>query len=263
MTNFSFKVFSIFTTLFIGLSMYSCQNAKSDSSSQAQFEAEHSAKNSLDWSGKYSGELPCEGCDHLSTELSITDSQSYVLVLSKLSGEEKSLDTMVGKFEWQGNNIQLLGINDPAIAAMYKVEENRLRQLDSKGQKIEGAQADQYLLAKEGNLAVEDKRWRLVELNGKPIDGKADRHYLIFHSHLGRIEAKADCNILGFMYKIRNNDQVLLQQGFSTMMACPDDTEQDFVAAINQIDQLTTDGQTLSLQKSGANPNLKFELVQE
>ena len=263
MINLSGRVFSIISVVIFVLTCHSCQMPKGDATTQSQVDTEHSAQNSLDWSGKYSGELPCESCDHIATELTLTDSQTYFLVIAKVSGQNMAIDTLDGKFEWKGNNILLLGLKDPSAPANFKVEENRLRQLNMDGQRIEGKHTDQYLLLKEGNLAVEDKRWRLVELNGKPIDGAADRHYLIFHSQSGRIEAKADCNALGFGYKIKNNDQVYLQQGFSTLMACPDDTEQNFVAALNSVDQLATDGQSLSLQKSGNPSSLRFALVQE
>lgn len=109
---------------------------------------------------------------------------------------------------------------------------------------------------------VEDKKWRMIELNGNPINGTAETHYIIFHSKDGRLEAKANCNVLLNRYKIRNELFLKIEQGISTMMACPDNLEAEFLQVLFQVDNLTTDGQTLSLNKGRMAPLARFELVE-
>ncbi len=64
---------------------------------------------------------------------------------------------------------------------VYRVEENRVRQLDMQGEVIRGDLEANYLLIKLADNGIEDRRWRLIELNGEPIEGRSDRHYVLFH----------------------------------------------------------------------------------
>jgi ecotin len=108
---------------------------------------------------------------------------------------------------------------------------------------------------------IENKRWKLIELNGKKVNGNAETHYIIFHSKNGKVEAKANCNILLRDYKIKNEFQLKIADGISTLMACPDNMEQEFSAVLSLADNFTTDGKTLSLNKARMAPLARFELV--
>jgi heat shock protein HslJ len=101
----------------------------------------------------------------------------------------------------------------------------------------------------------------LVELNGKPINGDSATHYIIFHTKEGTIEAKAGCNIIIRQYKIKNELQVKIGEGISTLMACPGGVEDQFLKVLSQIDNLSTDGVTLLLNKAKMAPLGRFELV--
>ena len=79
---------------------------------------------------------------------------------------------------------------------------------------------------------------------------------------VGGAEAKADCNILHFGYKIRNELQVRLEEGVSTRMACPGHLEEDFIQVLMETDNLASDGQTLSLNKGRMAPLARFILVE-
>ena len=46
-------------------------------------------------------------------------------------------------------------------------------------------------------------------------------------------------------------------------MACPDNLEQEFLAVLLQVDNLSTDGETLSLNKARMAPLAKFKLLKE
>jgi ecotin len=111
------------------------------------------------------------------------------------------------------------------------------------------------------NTTIEDKRWRLIELNGKAIKGTADSHYLIFHTKDTKIEAKANCNVMHFGYQLKNETQLIVKPGISTKMACPDTIEQDFITALTGADNVTADGMYLSINKGKMAPLARFELV--
>lgn len=247
------------------LTINACTNTskKSDESAVDM----HSSQISLDWAGTYSGVTPCADCEGIETELTLSADDTYKLVTTYLGTEEENNSfTKEGNFSWvdDGNSVKLDGFQEGEGSALYKVEENRVRHLDLEGNIIEGELANHYILAKEGNPAVEDKKWQLVELNGKAVEGDAENYYIIFHSEDNRVEAKANCNVLAYNYKIKNEFRVELEQGISTLMACPEGSiEDEYREVLNTVDNLSTDGETLTLNKARMAPMARFVLVTE
>jgi heat shock protein HslJ len=168
-----------------------------------------------------------------------------------------------GDFSWDANHVKLVGANQTNQVVIFKEEENQVRQLDLEGNVFTGELAQFYVLRKNGNQNIEDKKWQLVELNGKQIKGSPETHYIIFHSKEGKLEAKANCNVLLNTYKIKNDLQVKIEAGISTLMACPDNLEQEFSAILLLADNLSTDGEILTLNKGRMAPLAKFELVEK
>jgi copper homeostasis protein (lipoprotein) len=245
-------------SILIATTLYSCNNKKTEST---EIPDSHTAPTSLDWQGSYSGNLPCADCNYIETDLTLKDDLNYTLINQYIGKTPSISDTLEGKFTWEGNIVKLEGIKENVRPLVFKVEENQVRQLDMEGKEITGDLASQYEMKKNGNLNVEDKRWQLVELNGKPVKGTPETHYIIFHSKEGRLEAKADCNVLSNNYKIKNELQLIIEPGISTMMACPGNLEQEFLEVLNTADNLSTDGKTLSLNKARMAPLARFELV--
>lgn len=112
-----------------------------------------------------------------------------------------------------------------------------------------------------GNHQVENKRWKLIELYGKPVTGSAETHYIIFHSKDGKIEAKANCNVILNSYKIKNQYQLEITPGITTMMACPDGFESELIRAMTEADNLSVSETNLSLNKARMAPLARFELA--
>lgn len=252
-------LFSI--AILTGIFLVSCNSSKkADNQTTADM---HTSENSLDWQGTYYGVTPCASCPGIETELTLTTDLNYILTQVYIDEEENKY-TSEGKFNWNGNNIELEGAEKDKSPWAFKVEENSVRQLDLQGNVVEGDMASNYLLTKTGNLNVEDKRWKLTEINGKPVEGSAETHYIIFHSDLQRIEAKANCNLLNFAYTIRNQFQLITEQGISTMMACPEDDglESEMIEAINTTDNISITESGLFLNKARMAPLAKFELAE-
>ncbi len=264
------KTFKLLLVLVAVISTtYACTN-KSNSNSEnstTEFVDVHTSQNSLDWPGTYSGILPCADCEGIETELKIKSDNTYSLTTSYLGKEDPLTETIEGSFEWleDGNNIKLGGINEGSRSPFFKIEENRLRYLDMDGNVIKSDLEDFYILTKEGNPMVENKKWQLMELNGKEVEGSnPENYFIIFNSEEGVAHAKANCNSLGFSYKIKNVFRLELKQGMSTMMACPDgNVEREFLEVLNTVDNLSTDGSTLTLNKARMAPLAKFVLVEE
>lgn len=125
---------------------------------------------------------------------------------------------------------------------------------------IEGEPAEN-VSPKDGNPGVEDKRWKLVELYGKPVTGSAEAYYIIFHSQDGRVEAKANCNVINNHYKISNQYQLKITPGTTTMMACTDDLEKELIKAMAEADNLSISETNLTLNKARMSPLARFELA--
>ncbi|HOS72507.1 MAG TPA: copper resistance protein NlpE N-terminal domain-containing protein [Bacteroidales bacterium] len=218
----------------------------------------HTAQISLDWHGTYSGNLPCADCERIETELTINDDLTYILTSSHIKGDNEYTDTLSGRFTWKGNNIRLEGIPKNERSPWFKVEEGQVRYLDMQGKEIKGELENYYILRKNGNTSVEDKRWQIVEIYGKPVEGSPETHYMIFYSEDGFVSAKMNCNMLRIPYKIQNEFRVRFGHGMSTLMACPDDLEQEFLQVLSEADNLSTDGKYLSLNKARMAPLARF-----
>ncbi|MFN3300777.1 MAG: copper resistance protein NlpE N-terminal domain-containing protein [Sediminibacterium sp.] len=237
---------------------FSCSSTNQNTNTN-NFDA-HSSQNSLDWQGTYFGVLPCASCPGIETELTLTNNQAFILTRKYI--DKKEIFTSKGTFIWNDNSIKLIDSINKENPITFKVEEGRIRQLDVNGNIIEGALASSYLLTKSGNIEVEDKKWLIIELNGKPIPEKTVKPYLIFHSKKGFIEAKANCNSLSFKYSIRNQNQLIIQPGITTLMACPDNLEQELIKAISNSDKLSLSGTILSLNNAEQRMLIKCKLAE-
>lgn len=247
-------------TLFASM-LLSCNSTKNSSTTETKAPDHHTSQTSLDWQGTYSGTLPCADCDGIETTLKLNNDLTYILTTEYKGKDNAKAETSKGSFTWKGNTIKLGGISGSDRPSQYKVEENRIRQLDMDGNIITGALENKYILSKHGNPEVEDKRWQLIELNGKPISGTPQTHYIIMHSKDSKMEAKANCNQMNISYTIKNQFQLTIGQGISTLMACPDNLEQEFNQTLSKVDNLTTDGNNLSFNKGRMAPLMRFQLV--
>lgn len=123
-------------------------------------------------------------------------------------------------------------------------------------------QSSETVSISDGNNEIENKKWTLTELYGKKVKGDATSHYLIFHSESNTVEAKAGCNQLTFGYKIKNGLSLEITPGISTMMACPDEIEDEFKKMMLEIDNVSVNEKTLTLNKARMAPLAVFEIAE-
>lgn len=108
---------------------------------------EHNAKNSLDWSGKYEGILPCADCEGIKTTIQLNDNGTYVMT-TKYLGEGQE-ETVEGSFEWDKTGTVVTLINDDEEPYKLKVLEGAIQKLDIEGKEITGELAKLYFLQKK------------------------------------------------------------------------------------------------------------------
>jgi heat shock protein HslJ len=110
--------------------------------------------------------------------------------------------------------------------------------------------------------SITGRKWRLTELYGKPvaetINGKMP--FILLQDTGSRYSASAGCNGLGGSFTLSGNSRIKFSQGMSTMMACDNmEIETGFKKVLEQTDNYTVDGNTLSFNKARAAPLARFE----
>jgi copper homeostasis protein (lipoprotein) len=212
---------------------------------------QHNSMNSLDWAGTYSGVLFLDKKEFTSV-LTLKDDLTYELLLN----EAKS----TGDFVWSpdGGKIKILQNQHPFELF---VGENFLKMINKKGQDLKGGK---YTLHKRDDIAITEKYWKLIELNGKPVvvkEGMREPH-LILKSD-GKVNGHGGCN--GFFGEYELNEQTMrvhFSKIGSTLMACLEPTvEDEFHKVLNTVDNFSTDGDNLSLNKARMAPLARFKVV--
>lgn len=98
--------------------------------------------------GTYKAVLPCADCEGISTILIIDSTYTYKLISIYL-GKSDSVFEEHGSYSLNNdsNIIVLMGEDNKRID-LFKVEDNRLRKLDVKGNEVTGLLQDHYILHK-------------------------------------------------------------------------------------------------------------------
>lgn len=269
------KTRTLFTLAVALLLLSGCTAARKQPSSATQDHsggqfAGDSSATSIDWPGIYRGTLPCADCEGIVTTITLNPDHTYVMS-TVYKGKGYKICEHTGKFSWDesGSTIRLGGIS--GAPDRYLVGENKLIQLDMEGNRITGALADNYVLAKEekGNpgTGITGIRWKLVELNGKKVEddpetGKAC--FMLLDQQENRVSGYAGCNSFFGSFELKNGGRIAFSNLGSTMMACPDlAAEQEFFSVLEIVDNFTSDGKTLQLNKARMAPLARFQQMSE
>lgn len=239
------------------------QSTSSEDSISDGFMEEHTAQNSLDWFGTYSGIEPCADCEGIKHTLTLHENLDYEFTIEYLTVPPLT-ETKNGKFTWKdGNTIELDAFSEGEGSNFFKIEENQIRHLNLEAKTIEGNLANFYVLKKKANLSVDDKKWQLMEILGKEIDSNPENYFIHFDSKENRIHAKANCNVLNLPYSIENETRLNIGDGISTRMACPDDTEERLLEVLRSVNSFETTSNQLYLFKDHQiAPLAKFILIE-
>jgi copper homeostasis protein (lipoprotein) len=260
----------ILAAAFIAAIAPGCKTQKSVPAGPTKIVIGDNSSVSLDWPGIYTGTLPCADCEGIVTTITLNDDQTY-LISTVYKGKSYKVCENSGKFSWDeaGNTIRLHGIT--AAPNRYRVAENKLIQLDMEGNQITGALADKYVLAKaekEGSDAgISGKKWKLVELNGTPVEntsGSGKEYFILLEQKENRISGYAGCNSFFGTCELKEGNRITFSKIGSTMMACPNmSLEQDLFKVLETVDNYTTNGKTLQLNKARMAPLARFEMISE
>lgn len=111
---------------------------------------------------------------------------------------------------------------------------------------------------------ITDRRWKLVELAGKPVPDKVNSKepYILLQKQDTRYSASGGCNGIGGNYELLANGRIKFEQGISTMMACENmEIEHGLSKALISADNYSLDGDNLSLNKARMATLARFKAV--
>jgi heat shock protein HslJ len=222
--------FSLLIAVFIGfLGLIQCTNVL-----KRAFPISHNSANSLDWQGTYKNAMPETNYSGTITELTLDTAQTFILkrmYFNKGVQPEKGTERR-GNFSWNraGNTITLLGIENQPHE--FFVGENRLWELDRKGHKITGNDADKFILNKLENAVTMPKTptltgsWELDYIAGSTLIFQElyprKRPTIIFDTLNYLVSGSTSCN--NYVGKLIMNDHKIDFSGplKVTKMACLD-----------------------------------------
>jgi len=166
---------------------------------------DHTSMNALDWSGTYTGTLPCADCAGIETSLTLSPARTYVLrsrYLDRQAVEDEFVHSGVFAWSRDGRSIELMGIEGGR--SRFQVGENRLFALDQTGARIAGALAAAYTLTRSGAIAAADQAevvnllsgptWTLVELHGAALAPQVAAPWVEFVTEGQRVSGFSGCN---------------------------------------------------------------------
>ncbi|MBK9357677.1 MAG: copper resistance protein NlpE N-terminal domain-containing protein [Bacteroidales bacterium] len=260
----------ILAAAFIAAIAPGCKTQKSAPAGPTKIVIGDNSSVSLDWPGVYTGTVPCADCEGIITTITLNNDQTY-MISTVYKGKSYKVCENSGKFSWDeaGNTIKLGGISD--APNRYLVGENKLIQLDMEGNRITGPLAENYILSKSvhsgSDAGIFGKKWKLIELHGKPVEntaGSGKEYFILLDQKENRISGYAGCNSFFGSCELKEGNRITFSKIGSTMMACPNmATEQELFKVLETVDNFTTDGKSLQLNKARMAPMARFELIGE
>lgn len=154
-------------------------------------------------------------------------------------GKSEETFTGSGRFIVRRKNLHLIPQDSLEIPVTYIIDSNKLVPSDTSG--IQLMRSDNGIL---------ERHWRLVELNGKPIDttGNHEREaHIVFKALNNRVFGSGGCNRFSGSYELQG-DQLNISQLISTKMACMNiPYENEFFKVLQDADKIELSADTLLL----------------
>lgn len=223
-------------------------------------ESVHNSQNSLDWNGVYKGIILSATGDELITILTLNNDMSY-LMQSSTSGIADAIEES-GTFTWNKGGSEIRLDNK----TVYKVGENSLTKIRENKNGL--AEDREVVLRKLQMNVITEKYWKLIEINGKPVEQTAsdtDREpYMILKFEDNKVMGSGGCNSFTGSYQMDKPHQIAFSKLVATMMACKEmEIERQLFKMFEMVDNYTIseDGKYLSLNRAKMAPLARFEVV--
>jgi uncharacterized lipoprotein NlpE involved in copper resistance len=109
----------------------------------------HTSSLSIDWTGTYTGTIPCDDCEGLQTTITLNGDLSFTAKATYL-GKSSAPYEAQGTYKWldDGTRIKMIGIDPAFMPYIFKVGENQIMCLNEIGEAFTGKLASRYALKK-------------------------------------------------------------------------------------------------------------------
>jgi heat shock protein HslJ len=244
--------------LALGLSLSACSNSKKTANDETA--NVNTSKSMLDWTGTYSGVLPCADCEGIETIITLNQDSTFAISTHYL-GKDNSKFEKTGKFELNKDS-NIVKIDDTA----YLLGENMLLQLDKEDKKITGNLAENYKLQKVDEQLI-GKTWKLFELSGLPVNLSASMKdpQMVLNIEGKTVTGNGICNRFFGTYEIQDGNMIKFSKMGSTKMACiaGAEIEAKLLDALNKVDNYSVKNDTLTLNIAKIAPLARFVAVKQ
>lgn len=226
----------------------------------------HNSRSSLDWAGTYQALMPCADCAAILTTLVLSEDGNYELK-RLFVGEDGALFDDRGRFSWSDDGARVtLDLGD--APPHYLVQENRLVQLDMRGERITGELAERYILHKVSDpdplitpvsYPLYGTRWELATLRGQDVPSAVQERPWLQLERDGTVSGFAGCNSFSGTYT-QEGLQLRFDELASTLRGCLDPLMNDaLLEVMREVDNFTRSSNTLSLNRARMAPLAQFE----
>jgi heat shock protein HslJ len=188
----------------------------------------HNSRNSLDWAGTYEGVLACTDCPGTKTRLTLNRDDSYRLV-TQAQGSQSAEKSVTGVFTWQPSG-NVITLDERGGRHQFSVGEGRLTLLGPESGASPSPAANRVLtLAAPHSRDLEQQlgryRWTLVlatDANNRRIAGlpPGQDHPVVLSFDGSRLSVQGPCNRFVGGYQVTGANQLTVNVGASTRMAC-------------------------------------------
>jgi copper homeostasis protein (lipoprotein) len=220
-------------------------------------------RNKIDWEGTYKGMLPCADCEGIQIELSVFKKGNYELT-KRYEGKSSEIITEKGNFRWlpNGNAITLYSGNNSSEYTHFLVEENQLIKLDKEANRINSEFSELYILKKTGfDDRITERYWKLIELNGKPIESMPSNTQIHFKLKLidSKVSGFAGCNRFYGHFELMQGQRIYFAKMMRTLIACKRlEIENQLLSQFDVVNSYTIKNDTLTLSKIKTKEKAKF-----
>jgi len=249
-------------TLVAVFALAGCGTAPPRGADTGASSAGDNSRNALDWQGVYVGTIPCADCPGIRVRIELRDDGRFTRAWTYLERNVAPL-TDTGRFEWDSAGARIRLMSAERAAQQYQVGENVLFALDRNGQRITGERADLYRLEQVVNDArIENRRWRLIELNGRAVEPPAEREGVYFEldGAQARVTGNASCNRFSGTYALTAGGRLQFDPNLiTTRMACDAiELEREVLEVLPRVDNYTLADGVLSLNRARMAPLARF-----
>ena len=128
----------IFLLLALPLMLAACQAPTAPThETSTVVDTHHTAENSLDWAGSYTGLLPCADCEGIQTQLTLRSDKTYVLEEHYVkNGRALHPSTQTGRFQFDASHPALIRLDNTTPQRVYFIGEGYAEARDAQGNKI-------------------------------------------------------------------------------------------------------------------------------